>query len=187
MLLDLGYPGGPAIERMARDGDSERIALPRPLAGRPGCDFSFSGLKTAVLHAVEGLGALSDRDRADMAASFQTAVADVLVDRTANAIAMLRKSNVEPTALVAAGGVAANSEIRRRIEALAKARDLALQIPPHRLCTDNAAMIAWAGIERLIRGLIDPLDASPRARWPLDEDAGLAQGAGVPGRLGRRA
>ena len=187
MLLDLGYPGGPAIERMARDGDSERIALPRPLAGRPGCDFSFSGLKTAVLHAVQGLGALSDRDRADIAASFQTAVADVLVDRTANAVAMLRKSNVEPTALVVAGGVAANSEIRRRIEALANARDLALQIPPHRLCTDNAAMIAWAGIERLIRGLIDPLDASPRARWPLDEDAGLAQGAGAPGRLGRRA
>jgi len=187
MLLDLGYPGGPAIERTARDGDSERIALPRPLAGRPGCDFSFSGLKTAVLHAVQGLGALSDRDRADMAASFQTAVADVLVDRTANTVAMLRKSNVEPTALVVAGGVAANSEIRRRIEALANARDLALQIPPHRLCTDNAAMIAWAGIERLTRGLIDSLDASPRARWPLDEDAGLAQGAGVPGRLGRRA
>ena len=187
MLLELGYPGGPAIERAARNGDPRRVALPRPLAGRPGCDFSFSGLKTALLHAVQALSALSDRDRADLAASFQTAVTDVLGDRTANAIAMLRDSNVEPTALVVAGGVAANSEIRRRIETLAAARSLALSIPPPRLCTDNAAMIAWAGIERLTRGLVDTLDASPRARWPLDEDAGLAKGAGVPGRLGRRA
>ena len=187
MLLELGYPGGPAIERAARDGDPVRIALPQPLAGRPGCDFSFSGLKTAVLHAVQALGALSDHDRADIAASFQRAVTDVLADRTANAIAMLRESNVEPTALVVAGGVAANGEIRRRIESLAKSRSLALNIPPPRLCTDNAAMIAWAGIERLTRGLVDPLDASPRARWPLDEDAGLAEGAGVPGRLGRKA
>ena len=187
MLLELGYPGGPAIERAARNGDPRRVALPRPLAGRPGCDFSFSGLKTALLHAVQALSALSDRERADLAASFQTAVTDVLVDRTANAIAMLRDSNVEPTALVVAGGVAANREIRRRIETLAAARSLALSIPPPRLCTDNAAMIAWAGIERLTRGLVDPLDASPRARWPLDEDAGLAKGAGVPGRLGRRA
>ena len=187
MLLELGYPGGPAIERAARNGDPRRVALPRPLAGRPGCDFSFSGLKTALLHAVQALSAPSDRERADLAASFQTAVADVLVDRTANAIAMLRDSNVEPTALVVAGGVAANSEIRRRIETLAESRGLALHIPPPRLCTDNAAMIAWAGIERLTRGLVDPLDVSPRARWPLDEDAGLAKGAGVPGRLGRRA
>ncbi len=187
MLLELGYPGGPAIERAAQDGDSACVALPRPLLGRPGCDFSFSGLKTALLHAVQAMGSQSDRDRADLAASFQTAVTDVLVDRTANAVAMLRDSNIEPTALVVAGGVAANKEIRRRIEELAETRDLALNIPPARLCTDNAAMIAWAGIERLARGLTDPLDASPRARWPLDEDAGLAQGAGVPGRLGRRA
>ena len=187
MLLELGYPGGPAIERAAQDGDSARVALPRPLAGRPGCDFSFSGLKTALLHAVQALSALSDRERADLAASFQRAVTDVLVDRTANAIAMLREDKQQPTALVVAGGVAANSEIRRRIEALAESRGLALHIPPPRLCTDNAAMIAWAGIERLTRGLVDPLDASPRARWPLDEDAGLAKGAGVPGRLGRRA
>ena len=187
MLLGLGYPGGPAIERTARDGDPARVALPRPLLGRPGCDFSFSGLKTALLHAVQAVGTPSEDDRADLAASFQTAVTDVLADRTANAVAMLRDSNTEPTALVVAGGVAANKEIRRRIEELAETRDLALNIPPARLCTDNAAMIAWAGIERLARGLTDPLDASPRARWPLDEDAGLAQGAGVPGRLGRRA
>ena len=187
MLLDLGYPGGPAIEQAARDGDPRRIALPRPLAGRPGCDFSFSGLKTAVLHAVQARGALSQRDRADLAASFQTAVADVLVDRTANAIALLRDEMRPPSALVAAGGVAANGEIRRRVEALATSRGLPLVIPPARLCTDNAAMIAWAGAERLSRGLIDPLDASPRARWPLDAEAGLAQGAGTPGRLGPRA
>ena len=187
MLLDLGYPGGPAIEQAARDGDSGRVPLPRPLAGRPGCDFSFSGLKTALLHAVQARGQPSERERADLAASFQTAVADVLVDRTANAIALLRGENAPPTALVVAGGVAANGEIRRRIEALATASALALAIPPPRLCTDNAAMIAWAGIERLSRGLTDPLDASPRARWPLDQDAGLARGAGIPGRLGPRA
>ena len=114
MLLELGYPGGPAIERTARNGDSARVSLPRPLLGRPGCDFSFSGLKTALLHAVQAMGTPSEGDRADLAASFQTAVTDVLVDRTANAIALLRESNVEPTALVVAGGVAANSEIRRR-------------------------------------------------------------------------
>ena len=188
MLLDLGYPGGPAIERAARDGDPARIPLPRPLLGRPGCDFSFSGLKTAVLHAVRSLGALDERDRADLAASFQQAVADVLVDRTANAIALLRDAGRrQPAALVVAGGVAANGEIRRRMEALAGSRALPLAIPPARLCTDNAAMIAWAGIERLSRELIDPLDAAPRARWPLDEGAAPAKGAGTPGRLGPRA
>ena len=187
MLLDLGYPGGPAIERAARDGDPGSVPLPRPLAGRPGCDFSFSGLKTALLHAVQAQGALSHRSRADLAASFQRAVTDVLLDRTANAIALLQGKDRQPSALVVAGGVAANTEIRQRIESLAKSRDLALAIPPVRLCTDNAAMIAWAGIERLSRGLTDALDASPRARWPLDDSAGLAKGAGMPGRLGPRA
>ena len=187
MLLDLGYPGGPAIERAARQGDSGRIVLPRPLLGRPGCDFSFSGLKTALLHAVQSLGALSEGDRADLAASFQSAVADVLVDRTQNAIALLQGESRQPTALVVAGGVAANQEVRHRIEVLAERRGLHLAIPPARLCTDNAAMIAWAGVERLSRGLVDTLDASPRARWPLDDAAGLARGAGPPGRLGPRA
>lgn len=187
MLLGLGYPGGPAIERAAKDGDSGAVALPRPLAGRPGCDFSFSGLKTAVLHAVQARDELTERDRADLAASFQTAAADVLVDRTANAIALLRAEKRAPTALVVAGGVAANKEIRHRIESLAQSHGLPLAIPPARLCTDNAAMIAWAGVERLGRGLIDPFDAAPRARWPLDEEAGLAEGAGASGRLGPRA
>ena len=187
ILLGLGYPGGPAIERAAAGGDSARFALPRPLAGRPGCDFSFSGLKTALRETVRGLGDPSDRDRADAAASFQAAVADVLVDRTANAVDRLEEEGPRPTALVVAGGVAANAHLRSRLAALAEARGLALAVPPPRLCTDNAAMIAWAGVERLARGLVDPLDAAPRARWPLDEKAGLAEGAGVPGRLGRRA
>ena len=187
MLLGLGYPGGPAIERKAKAGDPGAVALPRPLAGRPGCDFSFSGLKTAVLHAVQARGALSEQDRADIAASFQAAAADVLVDRTTNAIAELRAEGPAPAALVVAGGVAANREIRQRIETLAGRHELPLAIPPARLCTDNAAMIAWAGIERLGRGLTDPLDAAPRARWPLDQDAGPARGAGAPGRLGPRA
>ena len=187
ILLGLGYPGGPAIERAAGGGDPARFALPRPLAGRPGCDFSFSGLKTALRETVRRLGTPSDRDRADAAASFQAAVADVLVDRTANAIARLDEEGPRPTALVVAGGVAANAHLRRRLAALAEERGLALAVPPPRLCTDNAAMIAWAGIERLARGLVDPLDTPPRARWPLDEGAGLAKGAGLPGRLGRRA
>ena len=187
ILLGLGYPGGPAIERAAGGGDPARFALPRPLAGRPGCDFSFSGLKTALRETVRRLGTPSDRDRADAAASFQAAVADVLVDRTANAIARLDEERPRPTALVVAGGVAANAHLRRRLAALAEERGLALAVPPPRLCTDNAAMIAWAGIERLARGLVDPLDTPPRARWPLDEGAGLAEGAGLPGRLGRRA
>ncbi len=186
-LLDLGYPGGPAIERAARAGDAARFALPRPLSGRPGCDFSFSGLKTAVRHTTERLGTLTEQDRADVAASFQAAVADVLIDRTANAIDAFKARHGRGRALVVAGGVAANRMLRERLTALAASREIAIDIPPPRLCTDNAAMIAWAGIERLQQGWTDPLDASPRARWPLDTDAGLAPGAGQPGRLGRKA
>ena len=187
-LIGLGYPGGPAIERAAKGGDARRFALPRPLHGRPGCDFSFAGLKTAVLHQAQNrTQPLSERDQADLAASFQVAVADVLTERTGNAIRAFRGAAPHGTTLVVAGGVAANSLLRERLRTLAAANGLSLLAPPLRLCTDNAAMIAWAGIERLGLGLTDGLDASPRARWPLDPSAELPAGMGRPGRLGRKA
>jgi N6-L-threonylcarbamoyladenine synthase len=179
-LLGLGYPGGPAIERVARTGDAARFPLPRPLKGRPGCDFSFAGLKTAIRQLVERWsGALSEKDVADIAASLQAAIADVLADRTAQAIEAFRRVHPEGRHLVVAGGVAANTAIRTRLDALAREHNLALVAPPLRLCTDNAAMIAWAGIERLRLGLTDTLDFAPRPRWPLDPDAAKAIGAGV--------
>ncbi len=166
-LLVLGYPGGPAIERAAAAGDPERISLPRPMLGRPGCDFSFSGLKTALRHQLTkpAPGAASD-----LAASFQAAVIDCLADRTAHGIE-IAKSLAPVTALVVAGGVAANEALRRRLEQVAAESGLAMVAPPAKLCTDNAAMIAWAGIERLQRGLVDGLDFAPRPRWPLDPTA----------------
>ena len=180
-LLGLGYPGGPAVERAARRGDAARFALPRPLKGRVGCDFSFSGLKTAVRHAVEALGAgrPARRDVDDLCAGFQAAVADVLADRARNAIAVFRDRWPDADTLVIAGGVAANLALRARLAAVAGEAGLRLAAPPPALCTDNAVMIAWAGIERLSLGLTDGLDASPRARWPLDPDAPPATGAGV--------
>ena len=173
-MLGLGYPGGPAVERAAACGDAERFALPRPLRGRPGCDFSFSGLKTALRHAVEALppGPLADADIADLCAGFQEAVADAMADRTANAIALFRGLCPGGATLVAAGGVAANRVLRARIESVAQAHGLAFVAPPPRLCTDNAARVAWAGIERLALGLVDGLDFAPRPRWPLEELAG---------------
>ena len=174
-LIGLGYPGGPAIERAARDGNPARFAFPRPLKGRRGCDFSFAGLKTAVRVAVEALGAgLSVRDAADISASFQAAVADTLVDRTDRAVAAFKARHPGATTLVVAGGVAANAVLRARLAGLAATTGLALVAPPPRLCTDNAAMIAWAGLERFRLGMSDGLDFSPRPRWPLDPDA-LAQ------------
>jgi N6-L-threonylcarbamoyladenine synthase len=166
-MLGLGYPGGPALEHAAASGDPGRIALPRPMLGRPGCDFSFSGLKTALR---QQLAKAAPGDAADLAASFQAAVIDCLADRTANAIA-LAKSMAPVTALVVAGGVAANGPLRRRLEQVAAAGELDLVAPPIKLCTDNAAMIAWAGVERLQRGLTDDLDFAPRPRWPLDPSA----------------
>ena len=180
-LLGLGYPGGPAIEAAARDGNPRRFALPRPLLGRPGCDFSFSGLKTAVRQTIAGLG-VSGPDRqavADLAASFQAAVADVLSDRAAHALATFRARYPAGESFVVAGGVAANEALRRRLEAVAGAHGYRFLAPPQRLCTDNGAMIAWAGIERLERGLITPLDFAPQPRWPLDPAAPKAAGAGV--------
>jgi N6-L-threonylcarbamoyladenine synthase len=170
-LLGLGYPGGPALERLASRGDPLRFALPRPLLGRPGCDFSFSGLKTAMRIAIDRLGDGIETARADLAASFQRAVADVVADRTTHALAATRARGIVPTALVVAGGVAANGEIRDRLAATGAAHGLTLRAPPLALCTDNAAMIAWAGIERLRRGERDPLDIPARPRWPLDPTA----------------
>jgi len=178
-LVGLGYPGGPAIERAAMSGNPTRFAFPRPLKGRPGCDFSFAGLKTAVRITVESLGERMDaQDVSDVAAAFQAAVADTLADRTANAIEMLGARHPDATTLVVAGGVAANAALRARLGALAAMHGLALVAPPPHLCTDNAAMIAWAGIERLRLGYTDGLDFSPRPRWPLDPEAPPARGAG---------
>ena len=169
-LLGLPWPGGPHVERLAAAGDPTRWRFPRPLHGRPGCDFSFSGLKTAVAQAVAKLppGALPRQDAADIAAGFQAAVADVLADRARHAMAMMP----EATALVVAGGVAANAAVRQALAAVAGEGGLTLVAPPLRLCGDNAVMVAWAGIERLRLGLVDGLDAPARPRWPLDEMAG---------------
>ncbi len=179
-MLGLGYPGGPAVERAAAAGDPGRFALPRPLKGRPGCDFSFSGLKTAVRLARDGLGRPpTDQDRADLAASFQAAVADSLADRCARGIKAFRAAHPRADALVVAGGVAANQALRARLAGVAEAHGMRLVAPPLRLCTDNAAMIAWAGLERFRLGMSDPLDFAPRPRWPLDPTAAKARGAGV--------
>jgi len=173
-MLGLGYPGGPALERAAEAGDPGAYGLPRPLAGRPGCDFSFSGLKTAVRRLVAALGDAPDaRARADLAAAFQNAVVDCVVDRSRNAIAAFRSEFAHGNTLVAAGGVAANQALRSALGETANRHGLRLVVPPPRLCTDNATMVAWAGIERLRLGLRDPLDVEARPRWPLDQITGL--------------
>ncbi|MGF1641786.1 MAG: tRNA (adenosine(37)-N6)-threonylcarbamoyltransferase complex transferase subunit TsaD [Rhodospirillales bacterium] len=180
-MLDLGYPGGPPVQRAAAAGDPRRFPLPRPMKGRPGCQFSFSGLKTAVRHAVDALAPapVGARDVADLCAAFQAAAGDVLVDRTANALAAFRAMHPGPATLVVAGGVAANGYLRARLAALAEREGVRLVAPPQRLCTDNGAMIAWAGVERLRLGLVDGLDFKPRPRWPLDPAAPPAAFAGV--------
>lgn len=180
-LLGLGYPGGPAVEAAALGGNARRFALPRPMKGRSGCHFSFSGLKTAVKQTWEGLSedGRDDRARADLCAAFQEAAADVLVDRTSHALAEFPASASRQRTLVVAGGVAANSYLRARLAALAKAEKVRLVAPPQGLCTDNGAMIAWAGVERLRLGLTDGLDFAPRPRWPLDPDAPAVAFAGI--------
>jgi len=165
-LLGLGFPGGPAVEKAAVGGDPKRFALPRPMWRKPGCDFSFSGLKTAVRQTVEKLPADDPRAVADLCASFQRTVGDVFADRCANALALAPSST-----LVVAGGVAANVYLRGRLEEVAAAHGARLVAPPVRLCTDNGAMIAWAGVERLRLGQVDALDFRPRPRWPLDPAA----------------
>jgi N6-L-threonylcarbamoyladenine synthase len=170
-LLGLPYPGGPEIERLARDGDPRRFSLPRPMMGREGSDFSFSGLKTAVRQIVRGKTPLTDQGKADLAACFQSAVVDVLKDRVRAAMQQFRASfgNMrEWPSLVAAGGVAANGPIRQGLASLAAEEGFVLSLAPPALCTDNGAMVAWAGLERLALGVSDALDAAPRARWPLE-------------------
>jgi N6-L-threonylcarbamoyladenine synthase len=175
-LLGLDYPGGPAIERAARGGDSARFAVPRPLKGREGCDFSFSGLKTAVRQIIADKGPFGPEGTSDLAAAIELAICDCLIDRTANALAWFRRHHPDGTSLVAAGGVAANLRLRDRLAALAESAGLAFVAPPVALCTDNGAMIAWAGLERLRLGLVDGLDAPVHPRWPLDDAAGDAAG-----------
>ena len=168
-LLGLGYPGGPLVEKEAAHGDPKRFALPRPMAGRQDADFSLSGLKTALRIEAEKIAPLSDQDVADLCASFQQAVVDVVMDRLRAGMRMFRDRFGTPTALVCAGGVAANQAIRKVLHRVAFEVGTTLVAPPPALCTDNGAMIAWAGAERLALGLTDPLDIAPRARWPLDQ------------------
>ena len=170
-MMGLGFPGGPAIETAAANGDPKRFDFPRPMKGRPGCDFSFSGLKTAIRQAIlksEG-EALSDADAADIAASFQAAVAETITDRSANALQQFSEDYPHGNTLVVAGGVAANTELRQRLSGLCTLTGFRFIAPPPALCTDNGAMIAWAGIERLRNGLTNQMDFAPRPRWPLEE------------------
>ena len=182
-MLGLGFPGGPAVERTAEAGNGARFPLPRPLKGRQGADFSFSGLKTKVRRTIEDLppGNLQDQDVADLCASFQAAVEDVLADRVANAMETFRDlyPDAHAPVLVVAGGFAANQSIRRRLQSLCGEKGFQFTAPPTNLCTDNAAMIAWAGIERLRLGDTDKMDFRPRPRWPLAPAASPAAGAGV--------
>ena len=168
-ILGLGFPGGPAVERAAATGDPRAVPLPRPLKGSAEPHFSFAGLKAAVARAAP------DHAAADIAASFQAAVVDCLIDRTRRALGRAPQAS----ALVVAGGVAANGAVRAALHGLAEERGLRFVAPPAWLCTDNAAMIAWAGAERFAAGLTDPLDTAARARWPLDPTAEKVRGAGV--------
>ncbi|CCG41841.1 tRNA (adenosine(37)-N6)-threonylcarbamoyltransferase complex transferase subunit TsaD [Magnetospirillum molischianum] len=179
-MAGLGYPGGPALERAAAGGDPTRFALPRPMKGRPDCNFSFSGLKNAVRLLIESLPKpLSAQDAADVSAGFQVAVAEAIADRVTRAAVLFRARWPAGRHLVVSGGVAANTLLRQTLARVGEDSGLSLLAPPLRLCTDNAAMIGWAGIERFRLGLIDDLDFAPRPRWPLDPTAPAAVGAGV--------
>ncbi len=178
-MMGLGYPGGPKIEQYALSGDANRFELPRPMVGKPGCDLSFSGLKTAVRHIIEGFSpdgtienaVLSEKDKADLCACFQRAVLESLCSRLKNGIKIFKKEYPSGTHLVVAGGVAANTALRQSLEYLAGRYKLTFAAAPMKLCTDNGAMVAWAGMERFLAGMSDPLDFSPRPRWPLDPSA----------------
>lgn len=181
-LLGLPQPGGPAVERAAKACDETRFAFPRPMLGRPEPNFSFAGLKTAVRQAAHETAPLSDRDIADICASFQAAVRDAVLDRLTRALEIAARDHDLPSPpLVIAGGVAANSVLRAAIQGLAARRSLAVCLPPLALCGDNAAMIAWTAAERLARGLVDPADTVARPRWPLDTAAPPLVGHGRKG------
>jgi N6-L-threonylcarbamoyladenine synthase len=184
-LLGLPQPGGPAVEQAALQGDAARFRFPRPLLDRAGCDLSFSGLKTAVLRARDGLvavqGGLTEQDRADLCAGFQAAVADVLAEKTARAIAVFLDDGPTVPMVAVAGGVAANGAIRAALKAQCAARGCTFLAPPLALCTDNAAMIAWVGIERFQMGLTDGMDLVARPRWPLDMAQTPLLGSGKKG------
>jgi N6-L-threonylcarbamoyladenine synthase len=172
-LLGLGYPGGPLVEKEALNGSAARFALPRPMLGRSHADFSLSGLKTALRVEAERIAPLSDEDVRDLCASFQQSVMDVVSDRLRIGLRLFGERHGKPTALVAAGGVAANESIRKVLQRIAFEAGTVLVLPPSALCTDNGAMIAWAGAERLALGLTDGLEAKPHARWPLSEVGGV--------------
>ena len=184
-LLGLAQPGGPAIENCAAQGDPKRFALPRPLLDRPGCDMSFSGLKTAVLRTRDGLvaekGGLTEQDRADLCAGFQAAVVDVLVEKSERAMALYLQGAPAHPAFAVAGGVAANKAIRTGLKAIVADSGATFVAPPLELCTDNAAMIAWAGLELDDAGLpgMNPIVARPR--WPLDQKQAALLGSGKKG------
>ena len=175
-MLGLPYPGGPEVERAARDGDPARFAFPRPMLGRPDANFSLSGLKTAVRNEASRLGTLEPQDISDLCAGFQAAVLESTADRLSVGLRLFYEQFGPPRALVAAGGVAANQAIRGALQDVAAKAQTTLIIPPPALCTDNGAMIAWAGAERLALGMIDTMDAPPRARWRLDENAVVPAG-----------
>ncbi|MBS0331444.1 MAG: tRNA (adenosine(37)-N6)-threonylcarbamoyltransferase complex transferase subunit TsaD [Proteobacteria bacterium] len=184
--LGLPYPGGPALEALAETGDPTRFDLPRMLLGRKDCDFSFSGLKTAAARIAEGLS--TGPERADLAAAVQAAIADQLAERSDRAMAAYAVAHEgRDLRFVVAGGVAANRAVRARLRATAEARGFSFTAPPLAYCTDNAAMIALAGAERLALGQSDPLDAVARPRWPLDEAAAAAKPTHAPGRKGAKA
>lgn len=178
-ILGLGYPGGPAIEKSAKGGNPKAVLLPRPLKGADHCHFSFSGLKTAIAQKVEKCG--DEFTIADYAASLQAAIADCLADRVEKALGLAFENQefAQNPQLVIAGGVAANQEIAKRLDKIATSHHLRLIVPPAKLCTDNAAMIAWAGVEYLKRGQSSSSDFAPRPRWPLDETAAPPPGRGV--------
>ncbi|MFU8864353.1 MAG: tRNA (adenosine(37)-N6)-threonylcarbamoyltransferase complex transferase subunit TsaD [Rhodobacterales bacterium] len=184
-LLGLGQPGGPAVENAARQGDPKRYAFPRPLLDREGCDMSFSGLKTALLRlrdkVVAEKGGLSEQDRADLCAGFQMAVADVLAEKTRRALLLYMDETPSHPVLAVAGGVAANRLIREKLETVAAQHGAKFVAPPLTLCTDNAAMIAYAGLELFRSGAQDDMTLAARPRWPLDRISPALLGSGKKG------